>query len=181
MLTLKSMRTKLNEKVANGQLLQWTPVLPGESCERTLFISKEINEEFDEDTWTDHAIALRYAALSADFDRFATGEAIPVGMEPYDKGDNAFMARIHPPEYGVWAIRSLAPKPAIRVFGAFCEKDVFVALLSYRRQDLGGRESRSWAQARENAIAKWDNLFPGESRVLGDKIEDFFSEKAIIV
>lgn len=175
------MRTRLNEKVASGELLQWTPQLQGESCERTLFISKEINEEFDENTWTDHTMALRYANLSADFDRYVTGETIPVGMKPYDKGDHAFIARISPPEYGVWAIRSLAPKPALRVFGAFCERDVFVALLSYRRTDLGGRESRSWAQARENTIAKWNNLFPGENRLLGDKLDDYFSEKAIIV
>lgn len=175
------MRATLNEKIASGELLLWTPQIEGDPCERTLFISAQINEEFNEETWKDLSLAYRYAQLGADFDRYVTGDTIPVGMEPYDKGDNAFMARISPSEYGIWTIRSFAPKPAIRVFGAFCEKDVFVALITRRRADLGGPESREWKQAREAAIALWDNLFPGRQRLLGDNVNDFFSEKTIAV
>lgn len=175
------MRTNLVEKITTGDLLQWTPQLPGDPCERTLFISAEINEEFDENTWTDMSLAYRYAQLGTDFDRYVTGETIPVGLEPYKKGDNAFLARINPAEYGVWAIRSVAPKPAIRVLGAFCETDVFVALFTRRRVDLGGPESRAWAEAREAAIARWDDLFPEEHRLLGDNVHDFISEKAVPV
>ena len=175
------MHTILNGKVARGELLQWTPQIEGDPCERTLFISPEINEEFDGDTWLDQSLAYRYAQLAADFDRYVTGDTIPVGMEPYDKGDDAFMARVSPAEYGIWTIRSVAPKPAIRVFGAFCERDVFVALVTRFRANLGGPESREWAQAREAAIDLWDNLFPGNPRLLGDNVYDFFSEKTIAV
>lgn len=175
------MRTILNQKIECGELLQWTPQINGDACERTLFISAEINEEFDEETWNDQALGYRYAQLGADFDRYVTGDTISIGMEPYDKGDNAFMARISPAEYGIWAIRSIAPKPAIRVFGAFCERDVFVALITRRRADLGGPESREWKQAREAAITLWSNLFPGQPRLLGDNMNDFFSKKTIAV
>lgn len=175
------MHTILNGKLASGELLQWTPQLAGDPCERTLFVSAAINEEFDEGTWKDPSLAYRYAQLGADFDRYVTGDTIPIGMEPYDKGDNAFMARVSPAEYGIWSLRSVAPKPAIRVFGAFCEKDVFVALITRLRADLGGPESREWAQARESAIALWENLFPGEVRLLGDSVDDFFSEKTFAV
>ncbi|MCR9111164.1 hypothetical protein [uncultured Marivita sp.] len=180
-LTLKSMRTNLNDKVGHGDLLLWTPQIAGDPCERTLFITAQINEEFDDDTWQDKSMAFRYAQLAADFDRYVIGDTIPIGMEPYDKGDNAFMARISPVEYGIWAIRSVAPKPAIRVLGAFCERDVFIALVTRRRAELGGPGSREWSQAREAAIALWENLFPGEARLLGDNVNDFFSEKAIAV
>lgn len=55
-----------------------------------------------------------------------TGETIPVGLEPYEKGENAFMALISNAEYGVWEIQSLAPKPAMRVFGAFVKRMFFL-------------------------------------------------------
>lgn len=175
------MRTILKDKIASGELLPWVPQIAGDPCERTLLISEAINDEFDEDTWQDLSLGYRYAQLGADFDRYVTGDTIPVGMAPYDKGDNAFMARVSPADYGIWTIRSVAPKPAIRVFGAFCEQDVFVALNTRLRANLGGPESREWAQAREAAIALWETLFPGESRLLGDNIYDFFSEKTVAV
>jgi hypothetical protein len=175
------MNTILGELIKRREIVRWTPQLVGDPCERTLLISAEINEEFDEGTWECSSLAHRYAQLSADFDRYVTGDTIPVGMAPYDKGDNAFIARISPPEYGIWAIRSVAPKPAIRVFGAFYAKDVFVALITRRRADLGGPESREWAQAREAAIDKWNNIFLRKKRLLGDNLDDFFSEKTVAV
>lgn len=151
----------------------------GDPCIRTLLISAQINDEFDEGAWTDTSLVYRYAQLSADFDRYVIGDTVPVGMNPYKKGDDAFMARIDPVEYGIWAIRSVAPKPAIRVLGAFCEPDVFIALITRRRAELGGPNSREWALAREAAISLWENLFPGKKRLLGDNLHDFFTQKAI--
>ena len=175
------MHTKLKDRFASGEILQWTPQIEGDSCERTLFITAEINDEFDEETWNDLSIAYQYAQLGADFDRYVTGDTIPVGMSPYDKGDNAFIARISPHEYGIWAIRSVAPSPAIRIFGAFCEKDTFVALITRLRANLGGPESKEWAQAREAAITRWEVLFPESQRLLGDNVDDFISEKTLAV
>lgn len=175
------MRTKLAERVQSGELLLWQPHVQGDPCERTLFITSEINDEFDEDTWLDMKLAHRYAQLGADFDRFVTGETLPIGMDPYDKDDAAFMARIDPVEYGIWSLRSVAPRPAIRVLGAFCEKDVFVALITRRRADLGGRGSVEWMRAREDAIARWADLFGDCPRLLGDEENDFFSEKTFVV
>lgn len=180
-LTYKSMRAILSEKVQSGDLALWVPQFSGESCERTLLITAEVNDGFDERNWGDASLANRYAQLASDFDRYVVGDTIPVGLDPYNKGDNSFMARIDPPEYGIWDIRSVAPSPAIRVFGAFSETDVFVALTSRLRRDLGDKNSREWAQAREGAIARWDNLFPGYPRLSGEEIHDFISEKTLAV
>lgn len=175
------MRTILSERVQSGHLVLWQPQFPGDPCERTLFITGEVNDEFDEETWADASLAHRYGQLSGDFDRYVTGDTIQVGLDPYDKGDNSFMARIDPPEYGIWDIRSMAPSPAIRVLGAFAETDVFVALLTRVRKNLGGKGSREWMLARENAISRWDYLFPGHQRLLGGQVNDFISKKAIAV
>lgn len=175
------MRIMLSERVRSGELVLWTPQFDGEACERSLFITSEINEEFDVSTWKDMSLAVRYSQLSGDFDRFATGDTIPVGMAPYDKDDSAFMARIDPTDYGIWDIRSTAPSPAIRVLGAFAETDVFVALITRLRRDLGGKGSREWALAREAAISRWENLFPGKPRLVGENINDFISKKTVSV
>ena len=155
--------------------------MPADPCERTLLITSEINEEFDEETWLDQSLFHRYAQLDADFDRYVVGDMLPVGMSPYDKSDDAFLARVDPVEYGIWTLRSVAPAPAIRVFGAFCDTDIFVALKTKLRKDLGGRGSREWAQAREDAIAVWDKLFPRLNRLTGENVHEFISKKAIAV
>lgn len=175
------MRTILQERFSSGGVRLWEPLIAGEPSKRTLFITPEINDEFEEDTWREPGLADRYAALSADFDRYVSGETIPIGLMPYNKSNSAFMARIDPVEYGIWTIRSVAPKPAIRVFGAFCEQDIFVALLTRQRATLGGPNSTEWGKAREAAITAWNTLFPGEQRLFGDSLNVYFSEKAIAV
>lgn len=175
------MRTSLQKRFESGDILLWEPQIAAEPIKRTLFITQEINDEFDENTWKDPGPARRYGDLSTDFERYVTGETIRIGLEPYNKGDHAFMARIDPLEYGIWTIRSVAPKPAIRVFGAFCEQDTFVALLTRQRAALGGPKCREWANAREAAIQAWENLFPGNPRLLGGTLNVYFSEKAIAV
>ena len=180
-LTLKSTDTILNRSVEKGCLIPWTPTLEGDPCVRTLFVSARLNEYFDQKYWTDVSVAVRYAQLSADFDRFVTGEMLSIGWEPYQKGDNAFMARIDPVEYGIWSIRSVAPKPALRVFGAFYKEDVFVALSAKFRTELDGPGGKKWANAREDAIAMWEKLLPAQQRLIGGSINDFITEKKIVV
>ncbi|MHA3979426.1 hypothetical protein ACW9UR_17265 [Halovulum sp. GXIMD14794] len=155
--------------------------MEGDPHERTLLITAEVDAEMCPDTWEDQSYGHRLAQLAADFDRFVIGDMIPVGMTPYEKEDNAFLARIDPPEYGIWAIRSVAPKPSIRVLGAFCDTDTFIALAIRDRASLGGRKDIRWARARENAIAIWSALFPGHNPHAGADLNDFISEKAIAV
>lgn len=180
-LTFKSIRVALRNACDAGELVAWEPVIEGDRVLRTLLISKEIEEELDPDTWIDEELRNRYPQLLADFDRYISGDTIPVGMHPYDKDESAFMARIDPTERGVWSIRSVAPKPALRVLGCFAGIDIFVALKVYVRRDLGGPGDRRWDNARENTLSRWNNLFPGHAPLAGDDLNDFFKEKAVIV
>jgi hypothetical protein len=172
---------EVQKLLASQALKLWKPMEESDGTERLLYVSAEVDNEFDGTCWIDDDMARRYAILGVDFDTFVSGAMISVGMEPYDKSDNAFLARIDPIEYGMWTIRSRAPKPAIRVFGAFLDKDVFVAVQTRRRNDLGGRGSREWRNARENSIAKWRDLFPNHTPILGDNVHDFLTQKALAV
>lgn len=175
------MRDILQGLVERGEIALWEPNLPGDSCLRTLFITREVNDGFDSKTWIDPQDADRYAKLEADFDRFISGDTISIGWNPFDKDPGAFMARVDPTDYGIWTIRSVAPKPGLRVLGAFCEIDVFIAMQVYARKDLGGPKDRRWAAARENAIARWNDLFAPRKPLVGGDVHDHFSEKIEIV
>lgn len=176
-----TLEQRISDLVASRELKFWYPQVRTDPIRRRLYVSAEIDDEFDEDTWVDSSMVQRYAHLAADFDRFVCGDMIPVGMQPYDKGDDAFMARVDPAKYGIWTIRSRAPRPAIRVFGGFLEPDLFVALISRRRQALAGPESREWKSAREDSIAKWKDLFPYHAPITGDKVSDFITKKTLAV
>lgn len=173
------MKHTLAELVNSGELVIWRPTLDSDPIERILLLTKKVDQELDSDLWLDPETGRRFAQLSADFDRFATGDTIPVALAPYDKDDNAFMARIDPIELGVWSIRSVAPKPALRVLGCFCEPDVFLAIDTYERKHLGGPGDRRWANARENALAKWRHLLPDHSPLTGSTIIEYITQKTV--
>lgn len=175
------MKAIFEKLLACGELFLWVPTLEGDSCVRTMFITAEVNDGLDPNTWEDPSFGRRVAQLQADFDRFVTGQEIPIGMDPFDKGDNSFLSRIDPVQYGIWALRSVAPRPALRVFGAFANCDTFVAVAIRERSTLGGQKDRRWANAREAARAHWDRLFPGQQPLIGDHLDDYISEKAIAV
>lgn len=180
-MTFKSTKSILEERLGSGELIRWLPSLESDPVERELLVTPNLMEGFDEGTWKDPSYAVRFADLAGDFDRFVTGAWIPVGMDPQNKGADAYLARIEPVEYGIWTIRSVAPSPGMRVFGAFYDVDVFVGLHASFRRNLGGWGSREWMAERENAIARWDSLNLGAKMKTGENIEDFISEKTVPV
>lgn len=176
-----SMYPNIEDSIKEGTLIPWLPAFAGTPSKRCLFVTPEIMAELNEEEWSDQSLGIRYGQLSADFDRFTEGQNISVAMDPYDKGKNAFLARISPENFGIWTLRSIDPSPAIRVFGAFFQVDHFVALKTALRADLDGPNGRKWANARENAIVLWNSVTEYQERIVGEKIEDYISEKTTAV
>jgi hypothetical protein len=125
--------------------------------------------------WGDKEIEHRANRLRADFDMFITGSVISVGQDPYKKKKNAYMSSLDPTEDEVWEIRSRDPKPGIRVFGRFTERDVFVALNWAHRDKLGGPQSREFRDERERCKAEWRKLFPSYAPHTGATPDDYIS------
>lgn len=102
----------------------------------------------------------RFAQLEADLADFVTSPTL----------DPQYLKCLWPPRDGVWAIRSVRPKPSIRVLGLFAAKDKFVATNLAIRKELGEFESEEWRIARRRAKAIWRKLFhvypyiPGRDR-----------------
>lgn len=153
--------------------------LPGSPALRTIFVSPDLNKLIL-GPWDNERIEIRANRLRANFDMFISGMRISVGRLPYKKKKYAYMSPIDPPADGVWQIRSRDPKPGIRVFGSFSEKDVFVALNWDFREDLGGPESREWRDARERCKAEWRKLFHPYNPYTGDTPHDLISNTFLV-
>ena len=115
---------------------------------RRMYITDELREALNNPSSED---VERFARLEADLGTFVTSPTI----------DPKYLQLLLPVRNGVWEIRSVRPRPSIRVVGLFADKDLFVATQHYLRAPLGGFNTREWRDAIERAKATWTNLFPG--------------------
>jgi hypothetical protein len=83
------------------------------------------------------------------------------------------MARLFPGVDEVWEIRSRDPKPGLRIFGRFAERNVFVALNWSDRTSLGPQGSREWATAIRTCKAEWRKLFATYEPISGMPLDDY--------
>lgn len=127
--------------------------------------------------WESPEEEVRSGRLWNDFDRFIEGRLISVSLDrPYSKPKTTYMARLDPPEDDVIEIRSRDPKPGIRVFGRFADKDVYVALNWEYRENLGGPQDKEFDREREICKAEWRKLFNTNPSINGTQIHDYFAD-----
>jgi hypothetical protein len=91
---------------------------------------------------------------------------------------DADLKQLRPAADGVWTIRSTAPPPGIRVFGAFAATDWFVALHWSLRNALGDPGSVEWDEAIKVTQHKWRQLFPSYPPSPGVDLHDYLSKHA---
>ncbi len=174
-----SIRDEISSRRAEGRLYCLLPALIGTPAVRTVFVSPEVNDVVF-GPWNDKKFEGRAGGLRADLDMFTSGMVISVGQDPFKKRKNAYMSPLAPAIDQVWEIRSRDPKPGIRVFGQFSEKDVFVALTWGFRENLGGPGSHKWRDTRERCKAEWRKLFSTYSPHTGKSPHDYISNIILV-
>src|SRR5712692_673204 len=174
-----SIYDQIQDCVGRGSLFPWRPALPFTSPVRDIFVSKSI-KDFIDGPWINDSQEQRAGHLQADLDSFIGGDNIVVSMTP-TKARNAYMGLLYPTSDGVWDIRSRDPKPGIRVFGRFAEKDVFVALMWCERLPLGTANSREWRDVIEQCKTEWRNRFHAYQAICGDNVHDYLSNNFVVV
>jgi hypothetical protein len=143
---------------------------------RVLLVSEDVNRLVT-GPWQSTAEEIRGGRLWADFDRFIEGRLISASLNsPYSKPKTTYMARLDPPQEDVIEIRSRDPKPGIRVFGRFADKDIYVALNWEYRENLGGPKEKDFDREREICKARWRQLFPTYSSLNGSQIDEYFAD-----
>lgn len=168
--------------IAEKRLFELNPVFESDPIERTLIVSKEIYDLL-EGPWLDDSWARRCRRLQATLEAYVKGQRIGICLKPY-KAASAYMARLNKPSDEVWDIRSTDPNPALRVFGRFADRNLFVALIwsprsveipASQRPPLGPRDSDEWRDAIVECKAEWKKLFPSYSPIHGDRINPAFA------
>jgi hypothetical protein len=111
--------------------------------------------------WASQTEAVRWTSLRADLDSFVEGnKVIAVAKHPFKGGKKSDLKRLHKPNDEVWEFRSRHPRPALRIFGRFAAKDLFIAFRASERREMGGPQSRAWRDAIVQCKTDWRNLFP---------------------
>ncbi len=129
--------------------------------------------------WNDHREEERAYDLRAEIDWFIDGKTIYVRPDS-EEGTKAIFARLDPYADEVWTFRSLKPRPSLRIFGTFVEKNVFIALNWARRSDLGPRKSEEWIDAIGQFKIGWQNYFPSFDPLHGSYPDDYLSHARLI-
>jgi hypothetical protein len=149
-----SIRNEINARIAENRLFLLKPLNEKDNKRRTVLMSNEINQLVT-GPWVDGPMGARCARLRADLENLVTAEDIIVCWEPFE-ARNEQIGRLCPVRDEVWDLRSQDPKPGLRIFFRFAEKDVFVALTCaprsvpvswLHRLPLLGQESREWRNA----------------------------------
>lgn len=172
---------EVNEACRLGALCRLAPsrnYVPTLREERDLYVSPDILAQLD-GPWANEADEIRWGALRADLDSFIGGEAVGVPLNP-KKNKHATMARLCPPEAGLWEFRSRTPKPGLRLIGGFVAFNFFVALIWRHRLALGHKHSREWGTAIYQSKEAWDAIFTEPPLAAGDYPYAYLSDVELV-
>lgn len=139
-----------------------------------MFISKHLRGAMD-GPWYSADEEKRLSRLRGDLDAFVLGQMISVADHPYLKNKTAYLARVDPIHKEIWDIRSIDPRPGIRVLGCFAETDVFVGLVWEYRSNLDGPGGKLWEDFVQRAEHAWRLFALGLPPHSGSAISDYVS------
>lgn len=147
-LTLMSIQTLIQWRLQEGRIHELIPMPRRAPRIRKMYVADRLHLALMEAKPTIEETR-RFAQLEADLAVFVNSPTI----------DPKYLFGLWPPRDRVWEIRSVRPKPSIRVLGRFAAKDEFVAIHYVLREDLGGWNSREWKIEKQRAKTEWTNLF----------------------
>ena len=75
---------------------------------------------------------------------------------------------------------SVDPKPSIRLFGSFVDKNRFVVLTWAWRKELGGRYAKEWRAAIQELREEWETYFGTDRPISGSYPDAYLSNARVI-
>ena len=121
--------------IAGGKLIPAKPTVPWAGQRRAFLMCRPLHQAIEAARLsTDEKTIKRWAQLEADIGYFVEG-----GYITQDR-----LKQLDPPQYEHWELRSLQPRPSLRVFGRFAMPDVFVGTHVCERPRLGAKWSLNW-------------------------------------
>ena len=174
-----SIHDAIKECVDGGELVRLQPLLPGDSVARPVLVSHDVLRLVERRDGLPIDLVRKSASARSMLDSFQRGDRVTVGMDPHNKPGYCMLARTDPTKMCIWQFRILDPKPHVRIFGAFAEQDVFVALAYYAKPRLNFLGS--YRKVTKNAREIWTTLFGDCEPCAGDNVDEYLSENYILV
>ena len=115
---------------------------------------------------------VRLSGFREFLDGFLEGGYFSIADDPDCKPSDSMIARVKPVAEQFWDLRVTAPKPGIRAFGGFSERDTFVALTWDYREAI---EARGFDTAVDECRDEWQRLFGNVTPFVGKTPDDYLS------
>lgn len=174
-LTLMSILVDIQYRVTEGRLTKLSPLMSNARI-RSIYLSSDV-KSFFEGPWSSNKEAIRAGRARAILEDFVTGAEI-VGRLPPSKSVHTVIALLEPASEEVWEFRIGDPKPGVRIFGRFADKDIFIGTSwSYRESFNTEKDWRDFGF--ERCKTDWRNLFPAYSPHSGTSIHDYISNSRL--
>jgi hypothetical protein len=164
-----SIRDAIAEAVQKGDLYHLPTFAISPAPTRAVFVTSEVMDFVVRALPRELAYASSNARLM--LDSFSVGDRFAVSIDPHNKRHVCQLSRNSPKSEGVWQFRIRDPKPQLRIFGCFAEKDTFVALSVALREDLTG--NFGLAVVENSAI--WGDIFRYHQPLTGDELDAYLS------
>lgn len=171
LLTYMSIRAVIQEWTTEGSLSLLQPALVSSPRVRWVFATAEVSSALL-GPWETIRDEVRLSRARADIDTFINGTLMSARMPP-SKSVSAQLALLDPAGDEVWEVRSRDPKPGVRIFGRFAEKDHLIALTRAFREDLQSNDD--WLRETERCKRQWKLFFPSYTPFTGSTVHDYGS------
>lgn len=169
-----SIREVITSWVVDGNLIIFQPALASAPYVRTVIATREVTQKLC-GPWDDDIATERFTQARAVVDAFISGLAIATRFPPSTSA-RAQLALLTNEEEEVWEFRSRKPKPGVRVFGHFAEKDLFVALTIELRENI----DETFTYEKESCKREWRIFFPSYKPFRADWAEHYLSNHKLV-
>jgi hypothetical protein len=154
-----------------GALLPFVPPVTWVPKPRAFLMTKRLAAQISEAIVGSDAVRQeRWERLRADIAHFVGNGRV----------NEALLKQLDPHKFEHWELRSVRPKPSIRVFGRFAEPDVFVGTHAVERRSLGAKWSLEWEIEKLICEEEWRAALGECAPFQGTKYTDYITENAQI-
>jgi hypothetical protein len=160
-----SIKLDILNRVFENRLSVFAQINPRLPDRRAIYLSPQIAQDIRE-------MKPQFGRARALLETFIKGDQI-VARWPPDTDVTPMIALLDPQDQNVWEIRIRVPKPGLRIFGMFAEKDVFIGIHCYERDALPA--DNNWSHEISLCRHAWGNLFPTYPPLSGSNIHDYIS------
>jgi len=159
----------IEDAKTSGMLIPFVPAVPWASRPRAFLMTKRLDKE------------IKAGCASPDRKRYERWERLRADMAHYTENGFvswSFMKWLQPKKFEHWELKSVRPRPSLRVFGRFARPNIFVGTHVVERSPLGAKWSLEWELEKLSCEELWNEAFGGSDPFRSAIYEHYITENA---